>query len=173
MSVSRSMPRTVSAPPLASEWQPRSRSVATGGQVPLFSDEQVRREHNVSRVYSVREEAVAKAGGADAVVALLNERPSYLATFSKCLNRSEDNRRFPIDWDAALLLDPEPATVLIHGYAAIAGLQAVISEREEDAPAEEKGVAAVEVLRDLERAGINTRDLLTRKLGRKPGSVRL
>lgn len=167
------MSRKMAPTTMTSPRQVPCRGVAKGQTGELFSDEQMRREANVPRVYEVQEAAVAKVGGPDAFVALLDEKPSYLSTVSKCLNRADDSRRFPVDWHAALLLDREAATEIIHGYAAIAGLQAVVSEEQGDAPAEEKGAAAVDVLRDLERAGINTRDLLTRKLGRKPGSVRL
>ena len=167
-----STPRSLREKPLATEWQPRGQSVAAGQTGLLFSDAGVRREHITSGVYRVRENAVAAAGGADRLVAMLDREPSYLATVSKCLNRTAGDRHFPIDWDAALLLEREPAAALIHGYAELAGVEVVIKERVDVAP-EDMGKAALDVLRELGRIGINTGELLNRKLGVKPGTVKL
>jgi hypothetical protein len=140
----------------------------------LSFDAQTRLETNVSRFYRAIEESLEKAGGQDWLCARLDQRPSYQGTISKCLNRVEENgqRKFPADWLVAIAEEPEAAAVLIHALAEVAHVDVQVSARIEVDPTEQ-GKAAIEALRDLQRAGVAVGDALNRKLGVRPGTVRL
>jgi hypothetical protein len=173
------MRKEVTEGALTSEWQPRGQQVAKGQNYALAFDSQVRkkevqikRECVVNGLYSLREKAFALAGGADAVCEALDEKPSYLSTISKCINRSAAERMYPIDWDSALLLQPEAATELIHGYAALAEMEALVRPVKEEVDRNELKEAALEVLKELATT-TKAEEMLNRKLGKRPGTVKL
>ena len=132
---------------LASPRQPGCHEVARAPQLALAFDADAHRAELTTGVYAIMREAVAASGGADSLRARLDERESYLATISKCLNRTSDDRRVPIDWIAAVLMDTDGARTLIAGLCRLAGLDAPAPKKpvsEEDAAR-----AALRVARDL------------------------
>ena len=188
--MSKSMPKTA----VANHRQSPFHGAVTDDDLPLFgaslaasrwqaerarADYGSRREEVTAGLYALRQRLTAKLAsldgsivGLDALVEKLDEKPSYGSTISRCLNRAEENRRAQIDWDAPFLLDPTLAIELVEGIAALAGLAVTVAPEDVPDPAEVER-AAVDVLRDLRRAGLNADEMVARKLGRKAGTVRL
>ncbi len=189
----RSIPRTLPDPAVAIHRQSLCQESASD-DAPLFSSSltarrwqaeraraeyQSRRQEATDRLYELRRGLAAKlvgldgsAKGLDAMAELLDEKPSYTGTLSRCLNRAEESRRYQIDWDAPVLLDRQLGEHLLHGLAAIMGVEITIAE-EVTVSDDDVNKASREVLRDLERVGIDARAMLNRKLGVKPGTVKL
>lgn len=155
----------------ASPRQAGCQEVAKAPQLALAFDADTHRAELTTGVYSVMREAVAVSGGADALRARLDERESYLATISKCLNRVSDDRRAPVDWIAALLMDPDGARTLIAGLCRLAGLDAPTAKRA--VSDDEAARAALAVARDLGPMRDAFRRLVAAQLGVSPEEVPL
>jgi hypothetical protein len=193
--MSKSLPKEA----VAVHWQSPGHESASDPALPLFSStiaakrwrtERLRADYNsrreevtdglylllqrcVSKLRGHEVEGEAVATGIDALVEKIDEKPSYGSNISRCLNRSEENRRAQFDWAAPILLDEKLRIELVEGMASLCGLTITVHADEPPPDEDATARAALDVLRDMQRAGMNTGEMLNRKLGRKPGTVKL
>lgn len=166
----RSMPTRPSYDTPGSDREPTSLAGA-GDSVSRAEAQRARIDRRQRELRALFARMVQKAGGADWLTAMLDQRPSYMSKIVEALHGSDD-RKVQLDWLAPLLEDAAAAELLLTALSDWCGFESPVRRRV--VSREQLAAAAAEVVAETSGAMKDAmREAIAKKLGVRPEDVKL